>query len=66
MTQKKASLGRRIVNAGLVGLVLPIVLPLALISVMLWLAHRILVYLLIWALWLPKGKARYGDRIRDI
>ena len=56
MTQKKASLGRRIVNAGLVGLVLPIVLPLALISVMLWLAHRILVYLLIWALWLPKGK----------
>lgn len=46
----------RVVNVALVVLLLPIILPLALISVTLWLTHRTLLYLLIWILWLPRGK----------
>ena len=35
---------------------LPLVLPLVLISVTLYLAHRIALYMLVWVLWLPRGK----------
>lgn len=56
MTRQKPTTAQRVGNALLVLLVLPIVLPLALITLTFWLAHRITLYGLIWSLWLPKGK----------
>jgi len=35
---------------------LPLILPLALITIALYLPYRIALYLLVWALWLPRGK----------
>lgn len=37
-------------------LLLPVILPLALMAVVLFFVYRITLYLLIWALWLPRGK----------
>ena len=52
MTRQKEPLSRRIWKAALV----VALLPLALISLTLYLAHRIALYLLVWVLWLPRGK----------
>jgi hypothetical protein len=35
---------------------LPLVLPLALVAIVLHLLYRMVLYLLVWAVWLPKGK----------
>src|SRR5439155_18714445 len=35
---------------------LPIILPLALLALPLYLAHRLALYAVVWMLWLPKGK----------
>jgi hypothetical protein len=56
MTRKKKSRARRLWNAVFVVLLLPLVVPLALISLMLYVAHRSVLYMFIWVLWLPKGK----------
>jgi hypothetical protein len=56
MTRRKEPLSRRIWKAALVVVILPIVLPLALIALTLAVAHRIALYMLVWVLWLPKGK----------
>ena len=56
MTRQKPKIAQRIGNALLVLLVLPIVLPLALITLTFWFAHRMALYGLVWILWLPKGK----------
>jgi|SRR5271157_1010179 len=37
-------------------LLLPLLLPLIFLAVTLWLLHRVTLYLLVWLLWLPKGK----------
>ena len=59
MAREKQTFGRRLAKLAALALALPvmvIVLPLALVAVALYLLHRLAVYLLVWALWLPKGK----------
>jgi hypothetical protein len=56
MTRQIEPFLRRLRNAVLVGALLPIILPLALITVIFYLPYRIALYMLIWALWLPRGK----------
>lgn len=54
--RKKQSLSLKLKNAALVVIVLPFVLPLALLAITLHLLYRLVLYLLVWALWLPRGK----------
>ena len=56
MSRQKPTIAQKIGNAFLVLLFLPIVLPLALITLTFWFAHRIALYAFVWILWLPKGK----------
>jgi hypothetical protein len=53
---QKLSRTTRVVGAALVVLLLPLILPLAFFSLTLWSLHRIVLYLLIWLVWLPRGK----------
>ena len=54
--QRKEPLSRRLWNAALVVLLLPIILPLALITLALYLPYRAALCMLVWILWLPTGK----------
>jgi hypothetical protein len=56
MTRQKEPLSRRVWKAAIVVALLPIVLPLALITLALYFGHRIALYMLVWVLWLPTGK----------
>jgi hypothetical protein len=56
MTQQKQSFSQKLKNAALLVLFLSLVLPLALVAIVLHLLYRITLYLLVWALWLPRGK----------
>jgi hypothetical protein len=60
MAREKRPLGRRLGNAALVVLALPfvllLVLPLALAAAAMYFLHKMALYILVWALWLPKGK----------
>ena len=56
MSRQKKSLVRRIGEAALIVVMLPVVLPLAALVLLLYGTHRIALYALIWLLWLPKGK----------
>jgi hypothetical protein len=56
MSRQKTSVARKLGNAVLVILILPIALPLALVALALHLLLRGVLYLLVWLLWIPKGK----------
>ncbi|MGB9075086.1 MAG: hypothetical protein WCC22_20795 [Terriglobales bacterium] len=56
MTRQEQPFLRRLRQAILIVVLLPIVLPLALFAVANHLLYRALLYLLVWALWLPRGK----------
>ena len=56
MTRQKARFSRRLRKTALLVVLLPIILPFALIALVLYLPHQIVLYMLIWVLWLPKGK----------
>ena len=56
ISRSKLPFPQRVVSAVLVALFLPFVLPLALIAIVLHLLFKITLYLLVWALWLPRGK----------
>jgi hypothetical protein len=56
MTRQKQPILRRIGKAALVLVLLPLILPLALFAAANHLAYRALLYLFVWALWLPRGK----------
>lgn len=56
MTRQKQASSPRLANAVLAIVLLPLVLPLALFAVTSHLAYRALLYLVVWAFWLPKGK----------
>ncbi len=56
MTRQKHPVLRRLGQAILIVALLPFVLPLALFAIANHLVYRALLYLLVWALWLPKGK----------
>jgi hypothetical protein len=56
MSRQKISVARKLGNAVLVILILPVALPLALIAFALHFLLRAVLYLLVWLLWIPKGK----------
>jgi hypothetical protein len=56
MTRQKEPLLKKLRDAALVLLLLPFILPLAVITIGLALLYRIALYLLVWLLWLPRGK----------
>ena len=56
MTRQRDKSSRSVLRALGVVVVLPIVLPLALIALILALAHRAVLYALVWLLWLPRGR----------
>jgi hypothetical protein len=58
MTRQKTSVARKLGNPLLVVLILPIALPLALVALALHFLLRAVLYLLVWLLWIPKGKDR--------
>jgi hypothetical protein len=52
-TQPRA---RRVLQFAFIILLLPVLLPLIVLAISFWLLHRVTLYLLVWALWLPRGK----------
>ena len=56
MARAQKPLTRRIGEATLVVALLPIVLPLAAVGLFLYWLHQITLYVLVWLLWLPRGK----------
>lgn len=56
MTRQRLPLSKRVVGTTLIILLLPVIIPLLLLSLTLWSIHRIVLYLLVWLLWLPRGK----------
>ena len=56
MNWQKQSFSQRLENAVLVVLFLPFVLPLALLAIVLHILYKITLYLLVWVIWLPRGK----------
>jgi len=56
MTRQREPLPRKLRNAALVLLVLPVVLPLAIVTLAFYFPYRIALYMLVWTLWLPRGK----------
>ena len=56
MSREKEPFSRRLGKAALVVLLMPLVLPLALVAFGLHFLYRITLYLLVWTLWLPRGK----------
>ena len=55
-TRQKQSFLRRLRQVALILVLLPFVLPLALFALASHIFYRALLYLLVWALWLPKGQ----------
>lgn len=55
MTREPESIARKVLKFTLFVLLLPIILPLAIIGLVLHLLSNV-VYVLVWVLWLPKGK----------
>jgi hypothetical protein len=56
MTQQPPDLSRRIADRLLLLILLPIVLSLALLALVIYVCHRLALYMLVWVLWLPRGK----------
>lgn len=56
MSRKPESIGRNVAKLVFVLLLLPVLLPLAIIGLILHLLNKAFVYLLVWTWWLPRGK----------
>ena len=56
MAREKRPPTRRLAEVVGIALLLPLILPLLLIALTLHWLHRLLLYMLIWSIWLPKGK----------
>ena len=56
MVREKKPANRRFAEVAGIALLLPLILPLLLIALMLYWLHRLLLYVLIWCIWLPRGK----------
>ncbi len=56
MPHQPRTLRQRVTGAILLIVLLPLWLPLLLIGIVLFVLHRLVLYLLIWLLWLPRGK----------
>jgi|SRR5215831_7660483 len=56
MPKQNQRLSRKIGNALVLVILLPFILPLALLALVLYVPHRLALYVLVWILWLPRGK----------
>jgi len=56
MSREPESTGRKVARLALIALLLPIILPLAIVGLVLHFLNKVVVYLLVWVWWLPKGK----------
>jgi hypothetical protein len=56
MSREPESTGRKVARLALIALLLPIILPLAIVGLGLHFLNKVVVYLLVWVWWLPKGK----------
>lgn len=56
MSRIPQSIPRRVLQAAFIVLLFPVILPLLALVFVAWVLQRLLLYLLVWALWLPKGK----------
>ncbi len=56
MSRVPEPLARRVWQAAIIVLLLPVLVPLIVLALTFWLLHRVTLYLLVWTLWLPKGK----------
>jgi hypothetical protein len=55
MNREAESTGQRVLKVTLVVLLLPIILPLLILGLVLHLLNKVVVYLLVWVCWLPRG-----------
>ena len=56
MSREPESTGRKLAKFAFIVLLLPIILPLAIVAVVLHFLNKAVVYLLVWVWWLPRGK----------
>ena len=56
MSREPESTRRRVLSFSLIVLLLPIILPLAILALVLHVLNKAVVYLLVWVCWLPRGK----------
>jgi len=56
MSRQRQPLSRRALQASFIIVLLPLIVPLAILSLILLALHRIFLYMLVWLLWLPRGK----------
>jgi|SRR5208337_384029 len=56
MARQKRPFSTRLRDGALLVLLIPIVLPLAFLTLTLYWGHKLAVYSLVWILWLPRGK----------
>jgi hypothetical protein len=56
MSREPESTGRKVARFAFIVLLLPIILPLAIVGLVLSFLNKVVVYLLVWVWWLPKGK----------
>lgn len=57
MARETETTRRRVGRAALLILLLPVILPLAAAALLLFFLHRVALHLLVWILWLPRGKS---------
>jgi hypothetical protein len=56
MSRQPTTVRERIGKIALVLIFLPLILPLIIVALLLFVLHRLVLYLLVWMLWVPKGK----------
>jgi hypothetical protein len=56
MSREPEPTARKVLKFTLIVLLLPLILPLAILGLVLHLLNKIVVYLLVWVWWLPRGK----------
>jgi hypothetical protein len=56
MSRQPKPLRLRVANATAIVIFLPLILPLVVAALVLFFLHRLVLYVLVWALWLPKGE----------
>ena len=56
MSREPESTGRKMARFAFIALLLPIILPLLIVGLVLHFLNNIVIYLLVWVWWLPKGK----------
>ena len=56
MSREPESTGRKVLKFTLIVLLLPIILPLAILGLVLHVLNKAVVYLLVWMWWTPRGK----------